>query len=112
MFSVKFTTLAEAVPETALDENVVANFKGNSGSTNAGAALDEAHRILRGNPGQDTDFEPFVFFLSDGHPDSSDTAQQAADRIKSLSLASGRPRIVTLGFGSDQLLHGETRLIK
>lgn len=99
-FGSSFQTLAEAVAETDLDENVIADFQGNSGSTNAAAALDEAARILSHNPGQETDFEPFVFFLSDGHPDSASTALQAADKIKNLSLPSGSPRIVTLGFGS------------
>jgi uncharacterized protein YegL len=99
-FGSNYQTLAEAVPETDLDEGVVANFRGSSGSTNAAAALDEAARILRNNPGQETDFEPFVFFLSDGHPDSASTALQAADKIKKLSLPSGSPRIVALGFGS------------
>lgn len=99
-FGSNYHTLAEAVPETDLEESVVANFQGNSGSTNAAAALDEAARILSGNPGKETDFEPFVFFLSDGRPDNASTAIQAADKIKGLSLPSGTPRIVTLGFGS------------
>lgn len=99
-FGSSFNTLVEAVPETDLDESVVANFQGNSGTTNAAAALDEAARILSANPGEETDFEPFVFFFSDGHPDNASTAQQAADSIKSMSLPSGTPRVVTLGFGS------------
>lgn len=99
-FGSNYHTLAEAVPEADLEESVVANFQGNSGSTNAAAALDEAARILSNNPGQETDFEPFVFFLSDGHPDNASTALQAAAKIKSLSLPCGTPRIVTLGFGS------------
>lgn len=99
-FGSNYHTLAEAVPESDIEERVVANFQGNSGSTNAAAALDEAARILSNNPGQETDFEPFVFFLSDGQPDNLSTALQAADKIKSLSLPSGTPRIVTLGFGS------------
>lgn len=99
-FGSNYQTLAEAVTENDLDENVVANFSGNSGSTNAAAALDEAARILKNNPGQETDFEPFVFFLSDGHPDNAAQALQAADTIKNMSLPSGTPRIVTLGFGS------------
>ena len=107
-FGSNFNTLAEALPETDIDENVVANFQGGSGSTNAAAALDEAARILLNNPGEETDFEPFVFFLSDGCPDNANTALQAADKIKSLSLPSGSPRIVTLGFGSvdDSFMEG------
>lgn len=99
-FGSNYHTLAEAVPETDLEESVVANFQGSSGTTNAAAALDEAARILSNNPGQENDFEPFVFFLSDGQPDNASTALQAADKIKGLSLPSGTPRIVTLGFGS------------
>lgn len=93
-------TLAEAVTENDLDENVIANFSGDSGSTNAAVALDEAARILRKYPGEETDFEPFVFFLSDGHPDNAPQALQAADTIKNMALPSGTPRLVTLGFGS------------
>ena len=101
-FGSSYRTIAEAEPETYLDQHLdeVANFEGNSGSTNAAAALDEAKRILDRYPGQKTDFVPFVFFLSDGHPDDDSGALEAANKIKNLSLPSGKPRIVTLGFGS------------
>lgn len=99
-FGSNYHTIAEAVPETDLEESAIANFQGSSGSTNAAAALDEAARILSNNPGEETDFEPFVFFLSDGYPDNASTALQAAEKIKNLSLPSGTPRVVTLGFGS------------
>lgn len=99
-FGSNYHTIVEAVPETDLEESAIANFQGKSGTTNAAAALEEAARILSNNPGQETDFEPFVFFLSDGHPDNKSTALQAADKIKNLSLPSGTPRLVTLGFGS------------
>ena len=100
-FGSSYDTIAEAVSETDLqkDLDAVANFGGKSGSTNAAAALDEAARILTSHPGQETDFEPFVFFLSDGHPDDNSEALEAAERIKNLSLPSGTPRIITLGFG-------------
>lgn len=93
-------TLAEALVETDIEESKVAQFKGDSGSTNAAAALDEAKRILMKHPGVEEDFEPFVFFLSDGYPDNESTAIQSAESIKALSLPSGTPRIVTLGFGN------------
>lgn len=99
-FGSNVTTLAEAVPETELDVVKIANFQGNSGSTNAAAALDEAMRVLKANPGSESDFEPFVFFLSDGHPDDRNAAINTADRLKSMSLPSGTPRLVTLGFGA------------
>ena len=100
-FGSSYHTIAEAVSETDLEKDLdaVANFGGNSGSTNA-AALDEAARILTSHPGQETDFEPFVFFLSDGYPDDNSEALKAAKKIKNLSLPPGAPRIVTLGFGS------------
>ena len=99
-FGSNYHTIAEAVSEQDLDENQVASFQGGSGSTNAAAGLDEAARILRKNPGAATDFEPFVYFFSDGHPDSASEALKAADEIKNLSLTSGTPTIVTLGFGN------------
>lgn len=101
-FGSSYHTIAEAVSETDLEKDLdaVANFGGNSGSTNAAAALDEAARILTSHPGQETDFEPFVFFLSDGYPDDNSEALKAAKKIKNLSLPPGAPRIVTLGFGS------------
>jgi len=91
--------LAEAEVETSLDESKVASFSGDSGSTNMGAALDEAKRLLERNPGKETDFEPFVFLFSDGKPDNRDVALRSADKIKSLKLASGVPRLVTIGVG-------------
>ena len=101
-FGSSYHTIAEAVSETDLEKDLdaVANFGGNSGGTNAAAALDEAARILTSHPGQETDFEPFVFFLSDGHSANESEALKAAKKIKNLSLPPGAPRIVTLGFGS------------
>lgn len=99
-FGSNFSTLAEAVPETDLDENKVARFKGASGSTNIASALDEVARVLKANPGQANDFEPFIFVLSDGYPDDRPSALAAADRVKGLSLPSGTPRLITLGFGN------------
>lgn len=98
-FGSGYSNLLEAQSETNIDEDDLANFSGKSGSTNAAAALDEAARILKANPGEETDFEPFVFFLSDGYPDNADLALKSGSEIKGLDLASGRPRIVTLGFG-------------
>lgn len=99
-FGSSFHTLVEAKPESELDETVVANFQGESGSTNAAAALEEAARVLRDNPGSEKDFEPFVFFLSDGQPDNENAALAAADEIKRMTVTAGKPRLVTLGFGS------------
>ena len=99
-FGSNFATLSEAVPETDLDEGLVASFRGSSGSTNAAAALEEAARVLQANPGKETDFDPFVFFFSDGVPDSSEPAIQAAGKIKGLDLPSGKPRLITIGCGS------------
>ena len=98
-FGTRASTLCTAVSETDLDLNVVANFSGGSGTTNAAAALDEAQQLLLKNGGNETDFEPFVFFFSDGHPDNRQTAIAAADALKNLSVPAGTPRIVALGFG-------------
>jgi uncharacterized protein YegL len=85
--------------EMEIDKDRLTRFDASSGSTNAAAALDHVYNILTANPGAPTDFEPFVFFLSDGAPDNEAMALTAGQRIKDLSLASGRPRIVTIGFG-------------
>lgn len=79
---------------------------GQGGSTNAAAALDEAAALLKRHPGASTDFEPLVMFLSDGEFDDANAAVQAAGRLKSLQIAAGSPRIITLGFGSasDQVM--------
>lgn len=92
--------LAKAQSEGQVDLNVVAKFSGNSGSTNAAAALSDAYNILAANGGEDSDFDPFVFFLSDGAPDNDQLALDAGQRIKTLSIPAGTPRIVTIGLGS------------
>ena len=92
--------LATLQNEMQIDTNVVANFQGTSGSTNAAAALTEAYNILANNGGSERDFEPFVFFLSDGSPDNQQLALDAGQKIKSMSVPAGTPRLVTLGFGA------------
>ena len=92
--------LATVQNEMQIDTNVVANFQGTSGSTNAAAALTEAYNILANNGGTERDFEPFVFILSDGSPDNQQLALDAGQKIKSMSVPAGTPRLVTLGFGA------------
>ena len=98
--------LSKAQSETQINLDTVTRFVGNSGSTNAAAALSDALQILTSNSGAQTDFEPFVFFLSDGAPDNKELALDAGGRIKSLSIPAGTPRIVTVGFGqpNDQFM--------
>jgi uncharacterized protein YegL len=92
--------LCEAKSEQDIDLDRITTMAGNSGSTNATAALNETVRILRDHPGEPTDFNPYVFFLSDGEPDDAATALQAAQTLKTLALAAGSPRLVTIGFGA------------
>ncbi|MBB6255413.1 uncharacterized protein YegL [Nitrospirillum iridis] len=94
------TILAKAQSESQINLGAITKFGGNSGSTNAAAALSDAYNILASNGGSSTDFDPFVFFLSDGSPDNSQLALDAGLRIKSLALPAGTPRIVTIGIGS------------
>src|SRR5947209_8035764 len=61
--------VCEAVSEQSVDMSKAASLKGDSGSTDAEAALEEAYRLLQKNPGVATDFTPYIFFLSDGAPD-------------------------------------------
>ncbi|PWC82494.1 hypothetical protein TSH100_23630 [Azospirillum sp. TSH100] len=98
--------LAKVEPETQINLDAVMQFAGNSGSTNAAAALSDACQLLSSNGGAANDFEPFVFFLSDGAPDNEALALEAGRRIKALSVAAGTPRIVTIGFGqpNDQFM--------
>jgi len=107
---VKFGTTAELLCEFVSERDVdlakVAALEGKSGATNAAAALDIAREVLERHPGKDTDFEPFVFFFSDGAPfdGTSDTASRTAairagERLKQLKLRSGAVRLITVGFG-------------
>src|SRR5262245_42674296 len=100
-FGSDFKVLSEAKSEQQVDVTEVSNFNGDSGSTNAAGALDEACNLLGRNPGKDTDFTPFVFFLSDGNPDDENSALASGDRLNNLSIPAGSPRVVTIGLGSD-----------
>lgn len=92
-------TLAEYRSEQQVNVSGVTTLNGGSGSTDAAAALQAAARILTKNPGQATDFTPYVFFLSDGAPDSEGAALSAGDQLKALNIAAGTPRVVTIGIG-------------
>ncbi|MDX6406860.1 MAG: molecular chaperone DnaK [Blastocatellia bacterium] len=98
-FGTRPELVCEAVSEQAVDMNKAASLKGDSGSTNAEAALEEAYQLLRKNPGAATDFTPYIFFLSDGAPDDVDAALAAGDKLKKMSIAAGTPKLVTIGFG-------------
>lgn len=92
--------VCEAVSEQAVDMNKAAALKGDSGSTDAAAALEEVHTLLQKNPGAATDFTPYIFFLSDGAPDDVNSALAAGDKVKEMAIAAGTPKLVTIGFGS------------
>jgi uncharacterized protein YegL len=98
--------LAEYASEKDIATDQVTNFSGGRGGTAVAPALSLAANILARHPGQTTDFEPFVFFLSDGAPDDRAQAEQAADRLKKMHLASGTPHVISLGIGaaSDEFL--------
>ena len=91
--------ICEATSEQAVDLSKAAALKGDSGTTDAAAALNEVIALLQRSPGQPTDFTPYVFFLSDGAPDDEGAALAAGDNLKRLSISSGGPRVVTIGFG-------------
>lgn len=98
-FGSSCTVLATAQSEQSIDLAAVTGFAGQSGTTNAAAALAEALDILTAHGGEPTDFEPFIFFLSDGAPDNDALALATADKIKALQIPAGQPRIVAIGFG-------------
>jgi uncharacterized protein YegL len=93
------TVIAKAESEMNLNLSQITQFSGDSGSTNAAAALEDAALVLQQHPGVPTDFEPFVFFLSDGEPDDKDLALEAGKKIKQLALPAGTPRLITIGLG-------------
>ncbi len=99
-FGSRPTVIAKAVSEQTLTNDQVSSIDGSSGMTNAAPALQEVVEILGKNPGKSTDFVPYVFFLSDGALDDEPEALRVGDSIKSLSIAAGAPRIVTIGFGA------------
>jgi uncharacterized protein YegL len=93
--------LAEARAPVDLDADMdkIATFDGSSGTTDMAGALDEAARVIKRHPGNASDFEPWVFLFSDGYPNDAASAQAAASRLKSVSVAAGQPKLMTLGFG-------------
>jgi uncharacterized protein YegL len=94
--------IAEVQSEQQVDKSKAAALSGSSGGTDMAAALLEAVDVLRRNPGATTDFDPYVFLLTDGNPDegTETKALSAADVIKNMELASGKPRLIAVGLGS------------
>jgi uncharacterized protein YegL len=90
---------AESPADLEMRLSSVANFAGNSGTTNMAAAFQEAEQLLRSNPGAPTDYQPWVFLFSDGRPDDANAALSAAESLKRLSIAAGSPFFVSFGFG-------------
>lgn len=99
-FGSNSTILCEAVNEQNVPVNLITSFAGSSGTTNAAAALNDACTVLQRNPGQLTDFDPFIFFMSDGAPDNESAALTVGSQLKNLSIAAGKPTLVTIGLGS------------
>jgi Mg-chelatase subunit ChlD len=108
---IKFGDSAELVCEAASEKDVdidmVSSLKGDSGVTNVTAALRLACEVLERHPGESNHFEPFVLFFSDGVPYDGTSEQrsrqgaiQAGERLKGLTLSSGAPRLLTIGFGT------------
>lgn len=93
--------LAEAVGEKQVEVKKVATFAGRSGSTSTTAGLNAALDILKRNPGEATDFRPYVFLFSDGYPDEGEeeSALEVATAIKSLDIPAGKPQLVSIGLG-------------
>lgn len=91
--------LSEAENEQEIDLTLVTSLRGDSGLTNATAALEEAYALLERTPARVTEFEPFLFFFSDGQPNDKVSALEVGDRLKAMNLASGRLHLITVGFG-------------
>ncbi|MEL7370451.1 MAG: VWA domain-containing protein [Myxococcota bacterium] len=99
---IKFGTLVSTVIEHQSEQSIsttdVDTLSGESGTTNAAAAFESAKNLLKKHPGTSNDFEPWVFFISDGVPDDKNAAIHQAARIKALAIPAGSPRIACLGF--------------
>jgi uncharacterized protein YegL len=91
--------IAEAKSEQLVDKEKITSFSGRSGSTNMAAALREAATILQRNPGKPTDFDPYIFLLTDGHPDDPNATLDAAEGLRRLEVAAGKPRLIAVGLG-------------
>lgn len=92
--------ICENATESTIDVDSVFNFTGDSGLTDMALALKEAKEILIRNPGEKTDFRPYVFLLSDGIPTGEDPTY-VAEELKKVDIAAGSPKLVTIGIGDD-----------
>src|SRR5262249_40499382 len=55
--------------------------------------------LLKRRSGNANDFDPYVFLLTDGQPDDAAAALSAAQAIRSMEVAAGRPRLIAIGLG-------------
>jgi uncharacterized protein YegL len=99
VFGSKPYVLAEYESEQTIDKNKVTAFAGDSGTTDMAGALAEAASLLRRRPGNTTDFDPYVFLLTDGDPDNEGQALSAAQVLKGMEVAAGKPRLIAIGLG-------------
>jgi uncharacterized protein YegL len=93
--------IVEAMSERDIEIDNVATFSGSHGTTRCSQAFRQAADLLRRNPGAATDFRPYVFFFSDGRPDSDDhaAAVQAASDLKAIDIPAGQPAVWAFGYG-------------
>jgi len=99
VFGTHAQAISEAVSEQQVDKTKVTSFSGNSGGTNMAEALTEAARVLKRHPGKDTDFDPYVFLLTDGQADDENAALNAAQALLATQVAAGKPRLIAIGLG-------------
>jgi len=99
VFGSHVKVIAEAESEQTLDKAKVTSFSGTSGTTDMAAALNEAATLLKRRSGNANDFDPYVFLLTDGQPDDAAAALSAAQAIRSMEVAAGRPRLIAIGLG-------------
>lgn len=70
--------------------------------TDMSLALKTAGDILERNGGKETDFRPYVYLLSDGQAnENTDSILVEAERIKTMDIPAGSPKIVSIGLGTD-----------
>jgi uncharacterized protein YegL len=101
VFGSRPEVLAEAQSEQTIDKTKITSFSGSRGNTDMAGALNETADILKRKPGNATDFDPYVFLLTDGQPDHEANALSAAQTLKNMEIAAGKPRLIAIGLGDN-----------
>lgn len=84
-----------------LPELIIENLEpisGKLGGTNMAPAIERAIAVLQAHPPKASDCPPFVYLYTDGEADDPVRSLEVAEKLKSMPLPCGPPRLVVLGF--------------